>query len=413
MKAFLEQESVVREPGDIQAPNEVAPGDSRPRPLKAVSLRRDRVGEGLARRVLAHLPLSVAVIDAQAVLSFWNEQASVLFGCPPLMAAERPSLTEMLARIRNLTNSQRDRIVTFALAHIAAGDRAEPDGCLRLSLGRAWHIAIQIHGLGAGRWMLIFDDGKVTAAGNAATPAPEDAWLDSLTGLSNRRHFNQMLRQAIDCATAETCQAVLLIDLDHFRPINETLGHPVGDALLCLVAQRLRREKRDDDLLARLGGDEFALLVPNGDRAETLAARAIGILAQPFLVEGHRVTIGASIGIARFPDHGTSTDDLMRHADLALFQAKSAGGQSWRLFDGAMASKARHDIALAGSSQADESASAKEGGVFAARSAAGIDPIGGSFGGPPTSTSGVAEVLRLHAASDNIISRTDCECQAP
>jgi diguanylate cyclase (GGDEF)-like protein len=329
------------------------------------------------------------------------------------MAAERPSLTEMLARIRNLTNSQRDRIVTFALAHIAAGDRAEPDGCLRLSLGRAWHIAIQIHGLGAGRWMLIFDDGKVTAAGNAATPAPEDAWLDSLTGLSNRRHFNQMLRQAIDCAIAETCQAVLLIDLDHFRPINETLGHPVGDALLCLVAQRLRREKRDDDLLARLGGDEFALLVPNGDRAETLAARAIGILAQPFLVEGHRVTIGASIGIARFPDHGTSTDDLMRHADLALFQAKSAGGQSWRLFDGAMASKARHDIALAGSSQADESASAKEGGVFAARSAAGIDQIGGSFGGPPTSTSGVAEVLRLHAASDNIISRTDCECQAP
>ena len=150
-----------------------------------------------------------------------------------------------------------------------------------------------------------------------------------------------MLRQAIDCATAETHQAVLLIDLDRFAPVNETLGYPVGDALLCLVAQRLRREKRDEDLLARLGGDEFALLVPNCDRAETLAARVIGTLGQPFLVEGHHVTIGASIGIARFPDHGTSTDDLMRHADLALFQAKSAGGQSWQLFDGAMASNAR------------------------------------------------------------------------
>lgn len=356
---------------DTEALNKAVRGDARPLPLRA-SNRRDRVGEGLARKVLAHLPLSVAVINANAVLSFWNEQASILFGWPPRMATEKPSLSEMLTRIRSFTQPQRDRIVTFALAHIEAGDRTEPDGCLRLSVGRASHIAIQIHGLGAGRWMLIFDDGKVTAAGNAITYAPGDAWLNSLTELSNRRHFNQMLRQAIDCATAEPHRAVLLIDLDRFRPVNETLGHPVGDALLCLVAQRLRREKRDDDVLARLGGDEFALLVPNGDRAETLAARAVGILGQPFLVEGHRVTIGASIGIARCPDHGTSADDLMRHADVALKQAKSAGGQSWRLFDGATASKVRHDIALA-----------------------------------------VADVVPLHAASENTISRTESECQVP
>jgi hypothetical protein len=112
-------------------------------------------------------------------------------------------------------------------------------------------------------------------------------------------------------------------------------------------------------LLARLGGDEFALLVPNGDRAETLAARAIGILGQPFLVEGHRVTIGASIGIARFSDHGPLADDLMRQADFALNHAKSSGGQSWRMFDGATASKGRHDIALARGSEADENASTK------------------------------------------------------
>jgi predicted signal transduction protein with EAL and GGDEF domain len=161
----------------------------------------------------------------------------------------------------------------------------------------------------------------------------------------------------------------------------------VGDALLCLVAQRLRHEKRDDDVLARLGGDEFALLVPSGDRAETLAARTIRILGQPFLVEGHRVTIGASIGIARFPDHGASVDDLMRHADLALDQAKSSGGQSWRLFNGATASKGRHDVASAGGSRANESASAREGAVVAAHSVGAIDQIGSCFGGPPTSTS--------------------------
>ncbi len=84
----------------------------------------------------------------------------------------------MLARVRNFTQPQRDRIVTFALAHIEAGDRTEPDGCLRLSLGRASHIAIQIHGLTKGQWMLVFDDGKVTAAGNAITHASGDAWLE-------------------------------------------------------------------------------------------------------------------------------------------------------------------------------------------------------------------------------------------
>jgi diguanylate cyclase (GGDEF)-like protein len=341
MTAFQEREFVAREPGAADALDELVDLGAHPRPPKAASRHRDRIGDGLARRVLARLPLSVAVIDANGTLPFWNEQAGFLFGVPPLMAVERPSLAGMLERIGNLTQPQRDRIVAFANAHIAAGDRTEPDGCLRLSLGRASRIAIQIHGLGAGRWMLVFDDGKVTAAGNPAAPGSGDAWLDFLTGLSNRRHFNEMLRDALVHATAETPHAVLLIDLDRFASVNETAGHSVGDALLCLAAQRLRRETRDNDLLARLGGDEFALMIPNGEGAEALAARALDMLAQPFLIEGQSVTISASIGMVRFPDHGTSTDDLMHLADLALYQAKSAGGRTWRLFDAAMASEAQ------------------------------------------------------------------------
>jgi diguanylate cyclase (GGDEF)-like protein len=334
-----EQEFVVREPWAMDATDGMARGIQHKRPAKVVPHRRDRIGDGLARRVLAHLPLAVAVIDPDAVLLFWNEQASLLFGAAPLMAAERPTLGQMLGRIGTMTRSQRDRVVAFVAAHVAAGDRSGPDGCLRLSLGRAWRIAIEVHGLGAGRWMLVFDDGKVTAAGNPAAYGMGDAWLDSLTGVSNRRHFDDMLREAVAHATADTRQAVMLIDLDGFAPVNESFGHPVGDALLCLVAQRLRREIRDDDLLARLGGDEFALLLPNGE-AESLAVRVIATLAQPFLVEGQRVTIGASAGIARFPDHGTSADDLMRHAYLALYQAKNAGGRICRVFDAAMAREA-------------------------------------------------------------------------
>jgi diguanylate cyclase (GGDEF)-like protein len=331
----------VREPWAMDAPDGLTGAIPRPMPAKTAPHRRDRIGDGLARRVLARLPLAVAVINADAALSFWNEQASLLFGAPPLMAAERPAFSEMLARVGAMTQPQRDRIIAFAMAHIMAGDRTGPDGCLRLSLGRAWRIAIEVHGLGMGHWMVVFDDGKVTAAGNAVAHGAGEAWLDSLTGLSNRRHFTDRLRDALEHPIADTCQAVMLIDLDGFAPVNDGFGHSVGDALLCLVAQRLHREIRDDDLLARLGGDEFALLLPNGDGAEILGARVIANLSQPFLVEGQRVTIGATIGVVRFPDDGTSADDLMRHAHLALFHAKSAGGRSCRVFDGAMASADR------------------------------------------------------------------------
>jgi diguanylate cyclase (GGDEF)-like protein len=127
-----------------------------------------------------------------------------------------------------------------------------------------------------------------------------------------------------------------MINLDRFKLINDTLGYAVGDALLCLIAQRLRREVREDDLLARIGGDEFAALLTSGVHAEALAARVLDSLTRPFLVEGHIVTIAASIGIARFPQPGSDADDLMRHAHLALDAAKTAGRRIWRVFVPAM-----------------------------------------------------------------------------
>jgi diguanylate cyclase (GGDEF)-like protein len=325
------------------APSKLAPSKLAPSgPQNGASGGRGRAGLRLVNTVLGLLPLGVAVIDADQRLLFWNEQAAMLFGAPPMMAAEAPLLGQILSGIATLIPQQLDGILAFAAAAIAAGDRTDPESCLRISLGRGHRIAIQLRGIGSGRWMLLIDDGKLAVAAGRNGQGPGGvAWLDALTGLSNRRHFNQVLRDRVDSAAPDSGLTLLMIDLDRFKAVNDTLGHPVGDALLSLVAQRLRRETREDDLLVRLGGDEFVILIGNNERAEPLATRVGDVLSRPFLVEGHVASIGASIGIAGAVGQATSADDLIRQAELALYEAKSAGGGTWRTFDPPMAVQAR------------------------------------------------------------------------
>jgi len=137
---------------------------------------------------------------------------------------------------------------------------------------------------------------------------------------------------------------ILVLDLDRFKQVNDTLGHPAGDALLSRVAGRLKSTLRETDVLARLGGDEFALLQscetdPRGS-AQALANRIIDVIAKPFTICGEEVTIGTSIGIALAPEHGTTSDDLLKMADLALYHTKSQGGSSYAFFDPAFSAAA-------------------------------------------------------------------------
>jgi diguanylate cyclase (GGDEF)-like protein len=147
---------------------------------------------------------------------------------------------------------------------------------------------------------------------------------DALTGLANRRHFQQRLEDAV---ANDVNFGVLLIDLDHFKAVNDTHGHHIGDALLQLAASRLSNLLRDSALVARLGGDEFAILVsplPTG-LAPALARRVTDTLADPFQIDGLRICIGASIGIqVSTPEH-RDTKDILIQADAALYQAKAAG----------------------------------------------------------------------------------------
>jgi diguanylate cyclase (GGDEF)-like protein len=291
----------------------------------------------LAAQALDHLPLAVVVLDRSLRSQYWNLHAAGLFGVSSTRAVDTPALAEVLETSGRITLRQCERIIDFCAGVIAAGERSRPATWLRLSLGREQRVAFKLQGLGGDHWLLVVEDLNPLAQ---IAPTGGDAMLDALTGLSNRRHFNDMLRDVVQQAGPDTQHAVLMIDLDRFKTINETLGHPVGDALLCLVAQRIRRQTREEDLVARLGGDEFVILLPDGQTASGLASRVVDVLSRPFLVEGHIANIGASIGIVRCRDHGGSADDLMRHADLALYDAKSAGRGTWRIFEPAMAEHA-------------------------------------------------------------------------
>ncbi|MEO5332513.1 MAG: sensor domain-containing diguanylate cyclase [Magnetococcus sp. YQC-5] len=159
---------------------------------------------------------------------------------------------------------------------------------------------------------------------------------DPLTGLGNRRLFNQLLDQAITiCERYHRNMAVMYLDLDHFKPVNDTLGHDIGDLLLKEVAIRLKQSLRESDVIFRLGGDEFAALLPECSGAETariLGERLIHDVAHPYLLNGHDCVIGVSVGVALFPDHADNKEVLLKHADMALYAAKDAGRGVCRLY---------------------------------------------------------------------------------
>jgi diguanylate cyclase (GGDEF)-like protein/PAS domain S-box-containing protein len=174
---------------------------------------------------------------------------------------------------------------------------------------------------------------------------------DVLTGLANRLSIMDKIEEAIARHRRRGDSfAVLLLDLDRFKHVNDTLGHAVGDALLRETAVRLKASLRETDVLARLGGDEFAIVQDSDDNqreaASALADRIINIISKPFDIDGNEVNIATSIGIALAPEHATSSDGLMKMADLALYRAKSAGRNRHCFFDPEMslAASARHEL---------------------------------------------------------------------
>ncbi|HEX9904497.1 MAG TPA: EAL domain-containing protein [Propylenella sp.] len=199
-------------------------------------------------------------------------------------------------------------------------------------------IAVVQQPMPQGGWVATFED--VTEQRRTQARIAHMARHDGLTNLPNRYAFRERIQGALqECAETGTMLAVMCLDLDNFKEVNDTLGHPTGDALLCAAAERLSGCIRESDMVARFGGDEFAVLQPfieRFDDAERLAARLVDEMRKPFHIKGELVYATGSVGIALSPRHGHDPDVLMKNADLALYAAKADGRRTYRFFDTAM-----------------------------------------------------------------------------
>ncbi|MFG1347536.1 EAL domain-containing protein [Xanthobacter autotrophicus DSM 431] len=279
------------------------------------------------------LPQGLCCYDADSRLVVSNARYAELYRVSPELIRHGMTLAEVVA-LRAAQGACADMSMEEYLSWrsdiVAAG--AQSETTVKLSDGRM--LVIKHQNLPGGGWVATHED--VTDQRRTAALLSHMALHDSLTGLPNRVLFRERLDAAVAARAPSSAFAVLLLDLDHFKTINDSLGHSAGDRLLQQVAQRLGTVIGPRDVLARLGGDEFGVLqdaLEQPAEAFALAGRLIAALQEPFDLDGHPVVVGATIGIAEVPLVGADPEDLLKCADLALYRTKDEGRGHYRLFE--------------------------------------------------------------------------------
>lgn len=278
------------------------------------------------------LPLGLCCFDEAHRLVASNRRYAELYGVPPELI--HPGIT--LAAVVELRTRAGIAPEMSAPEYLAWRDRLGAGGpsetVVQLTDGRT--MVIKRQNLPGGGWVATHED--VTEQRRIAAQFSHMALHDSLSGLPNRVLFRDRLEEVTSAAGEDSGYAVLLLDLDHFKTINDTLGHSAGDRLLQRVAWRLRGALGPHDLIARVGGDEFGVLQAGTMQpadAVDLAQRIITALEEPFDVDHQPVVVGATIGIALIPQDGREPDDVLKSADLALYRTKEEGRGHYRLYE--------------------------------------------------------------------------------
>ena len=301
--------------------------------LDAVIANRE-IGElnRLFDTALNNMPHALVMFDAEQRLVVTNRKFIEFFGLhgvEELDAATPTALVHYWVEAGIVLRSEADRLSTALEDHLSG---AENGGfALQKQDGRT--LEFEFQAMEKGGSVAVIED--VTDQREAEARISHLARFDALTGLANRVYFRERVERLLANTSGEAC-AVLFADLDQFKQVNDTLGHPRGDMLLRAVAERLKRLVRETDIVSRFGGDEFVILqspVISVDDAASLARRIVGALSEPYEIDGHQVVIGATIGIALYPRDAASVDHLLKIADMALYWAKADQRGTWRFFD--------------------------------------------------------------------------------
>ncbi len=279
----------------------------------------------LLETTLEHMNQGLIMADASGNVAVCNRRAVELLGLPAAMMASRPRFVDVVAfqwqqgEFAGLPVGSPDPALLFD--HQAMYERRRPNGIM---------LEVRIAALPGGGMVRTYAD--ITARSAAEEMLGVAASHDQLTGLLNRNGFGIRRDAAVAAARRDsTTLAVLCLDLDRFKAVNDTLGHDAGDKLLLLAAQRMRESARSADVVARLGGDEFAIILENVDLAgaEQTCGRLLDSIRAPFAIDGEIVRIGVSIGVAIYPADASTPEQLLRNADTALYKAKAAGRDTW------------------------------------------------------------------------------------
>ena len=284
---------------------------------------------------LNNMRQGLLMFDESARVVVCNQRYIEMYGLSPDVVKAGSTLTEVIRHgtERGSFSGDPEGLSASILKRISRG--AVTNICLNTADGRTMNVIERL--VPGGGWVVTHDD--ISESRQAEARIAHLTRHDPLTDLPNRAQFRESLRQALGWIRRGRRLAVLLLDLDHFKTINDTLGHPVGDDLLKAVAARLQQCAGDTGTVARLGGDEFGVVqIRIHDPSETaaLAEQIQQAVAVPYELSGHHLLINVSIGIALSPDEGLDADSLLRNADIALYGAKAGGRGTCKFFEKTM-----------------------------------------------------------------------------